>query len=87
MSDDNVALFPGVKYEQPTVNADGELASFEATLPDNPFKKISDIAKRVGVDPVVEAQHPASVLAIGGDGKSYDVFDVVTGVLDYIDGK
>jgi hypothetical protein len=49
----------------------------------NPWSRISEIAARVGVKPVVPAV--PSIVATGADGKLYDVLEVVSAVLDRID--
>jgi len=58
----------------------------ETILEINPWERISEIAKRVGVKPMGD-DHKATVTTIGGDGEHYDVFEVVIAVLDYIDAK
>jgi hypothetical protein len=50
----------------------------------NPWARISDIAARLNVPPH-EQGSPATVTALGADGKQYDVFDVVIAFLDRMD--
>ncbi len=50
----------------------------------NPWARISEIAARVGVQPHVK-KGVATIMAEGADGQMYDVFEVVSAVLDKID--
>lgn len=52
--------------------------------PQNPWSRISEIARRVGVNPHSPGDGP-TVTARGADGRDYDVFKVVEAVLDRID--
>ena len=63
-----------------TTSADGTLSDWN--MP-NPWARISDVAARVGVDPIGPG-HPATICATGADGKNYDIWEVVIGILDAI---
>lgn len=51
--------------------------------PPNPWARISEIAAKVGVEPI-QFGHPATITAMGADGKAYDVWEVISRVLDRI---
>lgn len=55
------------------------------TKPLNPYGRISDIAKRLGVAPYTYEPDVVAVVMNGNDGHQYNVFDVVVAVLDRID--
>lgn len=57
-------------------------ASFQR--PPNPWARISEIAAKVGVPPIQHG-HPATITALGADGNSYDVWEVIARVLDRLD--
>lgn len=58
------------------------------TLPPqvNPLGRISEIAMRLGVSPV-SAGHAPSLLAMGVDGRTYDIWEVASAFLDAIERK
>jgi hypothetical protein len=49
--------------------------------PPNPWARISEVAARLGVKPV-EHGKPATITCVGGDGNSYDIWEVVIAFLD-----
>ena len=54
--------------------------------PQNPWARISEIAAKVGVGPC-EHGHPATITAMGADGKAYDVWSVISAVVDLMNAK
>jgi len=50
------------------------------------FAKLPALAERLGVKPM-EKDHPPTWAARTKDGISYDIFDLINGVLDYVDKK
>lgn len=50
----------------------------------NQWARISEIAAKAGVAPM-QAGHAPTICATGADGKQYDVWEVLSGVLDKID--
>ena len=50
----------------------------------NPWDRLAVIAKRVGVKPT-DKTHVSVLIRSGGE--DYDAFEVIEGVLDYIDRK
>lgn len=57
-----------------------------AQLQINPWSRISEIALRLGVQPV-SAGHPPSIVAIGSDGRSYDIWEVVSAFLGVLEAQ
>ena len=52
----------------------------------NAWSRISEIAARIGVKPL-EGGYSPTIIATGADGKQYDIWAVVAGVLDHMDKK
>lgn len=50
----------------------------------NPWARISEVAARVGVKPYRHGAL-ATITAKGADGESYDVWEVIIGVLDKLE--
>jgi hypothetical protein len=50
--------------------------------PDNPWGRIDEVAKRLGVAP--HTQGPPTIIAIGNDGQPYDVWEMVIAFLDRV---
>lgn len=48
--------------------------------PQNPWKRISEVAARVGVGPYEGKE--CTITALGADGKDYDLWEVIIAVLD-----
>lgn len=49
----------------------------------NPWARISEIAGKVGVQPMTPGA--ATICATGADGKQYDIWEVIAAVLDKLD--
>jgi hypothetical protein len=63
-----------------------DAAQMSFVKPGNPWDRISDLASRLKVNPHVKGS-PTTILALGKDGNSYDVFDVASAFLDAMDRK
>lgn len=50
----------------------------------NPWGRISDIAAKVGVQPMTD-RHNATITAMGVDGNAYDLWEVIAAVLDRLE--
>lgn len=55
----------------------------EFSKPPNPWGRISEIAKRLGVQPYDGGR--ATITAEGADGKQYDIWEVVSAALDVVE--
>jgi hypothetical protein len=52
----------------------------------NPFRRVSEVAARLGVPPITE-NRGATIVAMGDDGNNYDLWDVIVAFLDKMEQK
>jgi hypothetical protein len=52
----------------------------------SPWARISEVAAKLGVKPK-QTESPPSIVAVGADGQTYDVWEVVIAFLDKMEEK
>lgn len=76
---------PDTTTFNPTMLTVPNTFTMQISQPPNPWQGIAKIAKRVGVEPTKRSS--VGVVIDAGNGEYYDAFEVIEGVLDYIDRK
>ena len=53
--------------------------------PENPWARISEIAARLGVEPITDGRPGVTIVACGADQQRYDMFEIIVAFLDRVD--